>query len=280
MILLADSGSTKTNWCLLSKKGYQAIFSTDGINPFYRTSDDIEAELRAGLVPKLNAAIEEIYFYGAGIINEAKKNVIRIALKRLFPGTAIEIQSDLLAAAHATLAGEPGIICILGTGSNSGLYNGTSIIEHVPPLGFILGDEASGAVLGKKLLADYLKGVMPESISVAFKLQFNYTYSEFMDQVYKKESPNRSLAQLVPFIKQHIDKNYCQKLVEYSLIEFVERNISQYSNYKNLQISFIGSVAYHFSDQLKRVFKKQYLKLGEIQRDPMNGLILYYQNKK
>ena len=159
MILIADSGSTKTIWCLLSKKGNPALFSTTGINPFFRNSDDIEAELKTGLVPKLNSGIEKVFFYGAGIINDAKKNVIRTALKRLFPGTQIEINSDLLAAAHATLGKNQGIACILGTGSNSGLYDGDSVIENVPPLGFILGDEGSGAVLGKKLLADYLKGV-------------------------------------------------------------------------------------------------------------------------
>jgi glucosamine kinase len=279
MILIADSGSTKTNWCLLSKKGNQTVFSTDGINPFFRTSDDIETELRIGLIPKLNSAVKEIYFYGAGIINEAKINVIRTALKRLFPGTLIEIQSDLLAAAHSTLGRNPGIVCILGTGSNSGVYDGISIVEHVPPLGFILGDEASGAVLGRKLLADYLKGVMPEQLSKEFKMQFNSGYAEFMDQVYKKDKPNRSLARYVPFIKQHIDEIYCEKLVENSMNEFVERNIAQYTNFKELPISFVGSVAYHFSSQLKKVFKKHHLKLREIEKDPMNGLIRYYQNK-
>ncbi len=280
MILIADSGSTKTNWCILSKKGNQASFSTDGINPFFRTPEDIEAELRAGLIPKLNySKIEEIFFYGAGIINETKRNIIRVALKRLFPGTAIEIQSDLLAAAHATLGKNPGIICILGTGSNSGLYDGNSIIEHVPPLGFILGDEASGAVMGKQLLADYLKGVMPNHLAKQFKLQFPSKYAEFMEQVYKKEKPNRYLAQLVPFLKQNIDENYCWKLVENSINEFVERNLFQYPDFKDQRVCFVGSVAYHFRDQLRNVFKRQHLKLGEIEKDPMNGLVLFYQNK-
>ena len=280
MILIADSGSTKTNWCLLNKKGSPAFFSTAGINPFFRTSEDIESELRSGLIPKLNSAVEKIFFYGAGVINEAKKNVIRTALKRLFPATNIEIKSDLLAAAHATLGKNPGIVCILGTGSNSGLYDGTSIVEHVSPLGFILGDEGSGAVLGKKLLADYLKGVLPEHLSKQFKIQFTTEYAEFMEHVYKKEKPNRYLAQLVPFIKQNIDDTYCKKLVENSLTEFVERNIAQYSNFKDHRISFVGSVAYHFQDQLKTLLIKQHLKLGEIEKDPINGLIRYYQDKK
>ena len=280
MILIADSGSTKTNWCILGKKGRPVILSTNGINPFFRTSDDIETELRTHLIPKINLTINNIYFYGAGIINESKKNVIRIALKRLFPATKIEIQSDLLAVAHATLGENPGIACILGTGSNSGLYDGISIVKHVPPLGFILGDEASGAVLGKKLLADCLKGVMPEHLSRQFKMQFTAEYTEIMEYVYKKDKPNRYLAQFVPFIKQNINEIYCKKLVENSLNEFVERNLYQYPDFKDYKICFVGSVAYHFLDQLKNVFKKQHLKLGEIAKDPMNGLILYYQNKK
>ncbi len=279
MILIADSGSTKTTWCLLSKKGNQALFTTTGINPFFRNVEDIEAELKSGLVPKLNSAVEKVYFYGAGIINENKKNIIRTALKRLFPGTHIQINSDLLAAAHATLGKNQGIACILGTGSNSGLYNGDSIIKHVPPLGFILGDEGSGAVLGKKLLADYLKGVLPGHLSKYFKIQFTSDYGEIMEQVYKKEKPNRFLAQFVPFIKQHINETYCKELVENSFAEFVERNIFQYNDYSNHEICFVGSVAYHFNDQLNNVFKKQHLKLGEIEKNPINGLVRYYQNK-
>ncbi len=280
MILIADSGSTKTTWCLITKKGNPAFFTTTGINPFFRNSDDIEAELKMGLVPKLNSAVERIFFYGAGIINDTKKNIIRTALKRLFPGTEIEINSDLLAAAHATLGRNQGIVCILGTGSNSGLYNGENIIEHVPPLGFILGDEGSGAILGKKLLADYLKGVLPEHLSKQFKIQFTSTYGEFMEHIYKKEKPNRYLAQFVPFIMKNIDDSYCKKLVDNSLTEFVDRNITQYTSFKDHRISFVGSVAFHFQDQLRTVLKKQHLKLGEIEKDPINGLSRYYQNKK
>ncbi|MBN2636361.1 MAG: ATPase [Prolixibacteraceae bacterium] len=281
MILIADSGSTKTTWCLINKKGSPAFFSTSGINPFFRTSDDIVDELKSSLIPKLNySRIEKIYFYGAGIINDAKKNVIRAALKQLFPATFIEINSDLLAAAHATLGNNKGITCILGTGSNSGLYDGNSIIEHIPPLGFILGDEGSGAVLGKKLIADYLKGVMPENLSKQFKMQYNSPYPVFMESVYKKEKPNQYLAQFVPFINMNISEIYCNKLVENSFVEFVERNISQYTNYNSHKICFVGSVAYHFQDQLKNVFKKQHLQLGEIEKDPINGLLRFYQNKK
>lgn len=278
MILIADSGSTTTNWCLLNKKGTTSLFSTSGINPFFRTSEDIESELRKDLIPNLQQTVDKIYFYGAGIINESKKNVIRVALKRLFPATQIEINSDLLAAAHATLGRNQGIICILGTGSNSGLYNGNSIIEHVPPLGFILGDEGSGAVLGKKLLADYLKGVLPETLSKQFEMQYTTEYTEFMEHVYKKEKPNRYLAQFVPFLKQHINDPYSKKLIENSFSEFVERNIVQYSKFNDHQISFVGSVAYHFQDQLKKVLRKQHLNLGEIEKDPISGLQKYYQN--
>jgi len=277
MILIADSGSTKTSWYYSKGKNHSEKFSTSGINPFFRSAKDIVVELRNDLVPKINSGIFEIYFYGAGIINEEKKDVVKSALSQLFPLAKIEVQSDLLAAARALLGNKKGIACILGTGTNSCLYDGNNIIEHIPPLGYILGDEGSGAFLGRKLLADFLKGIMPPEISERFQKQFPENYAEFMENVYKKEKPNKFLAQFVPFLYENKNNNYCRQLIENSFIDFIDRNVKFYSNYKKLEICFIGGVAFFFEEQLKSVLNKYGLKLGTVLQEPLDSLTEFHK---
>jgi glucosamine kinase len=279
MKLIADSGSTKTSWCLSGNNDFTEYFSTGGLNPFFRSTEDIANELREKLFPKINAEIAEIYFYGAGIINEEKGNIVKNALLQFFPKAKIEVQSDLLAAARGTLGNESGIACILGTGSNSCLYNGSEIIDHVPPLGFILGDEGSGSVIGRKLVGDFLKRIMPENISDKFKNQFQLSYAEFMEGVYKKEKPNKFLSQFVPFVKENIADEYCIKLVENSFEEFIKRNIFRYSGFREQPICFIGSVAFHFHDQLKNALEKNHLQINLVLKEPLKGLLKFHINK-
>ncbi len=174
---------------------------------------------------------------------------------------------------------EKGIACILGTGSNSCLYNGTEIIEHVPPLGFILGDEGSGSVLGRKLVGDFLKGIMPENISEEFKNRFQITYAGFLEGVYKREKPSQFLAQFVPFLKENISEGYCVELVENSFQEFIDRNVSQYSSFHEYPVSFVGSVAFYFQDQLKKVLNKNQLQLKIVLKEPLKGLLKFHTEK-
>lgn len=279
MILIADSGSTKTSWCLTGNTGLPEIFSTDGMNPFFRNTEDIASEIRIKLLPETGSEVNEIHFYGAGVINQKKGNIVKNALQILYPKAEIEVQSDLLAAARATLGKDEGIACILGTGSNSCLYNGSEITEHVPPLGFILGDEGSGAVLGRKLVADFLKGIMPENISNKFKTQFQLTYSDFLEGVYKKEKPNKFLAQFVPFLHENIDSEYCSNLVENSFDEFIKRNVLSYSGFQIQPISFVGSVAFYFQEQLKNVLEKNHLQFKTVLKEPLNGLLKFHTEK-
>jgi N-acetylglucosamine kinase-like BadF-type ATPase len=273
MILIADSGSTKTTWCFISAANKTEFFSTSGINPYFRTTEDIVNELKRELLPKLDGPVESIFFYGAGIINEEVGEVVKRALTQLFAYAKSEVQSDLLAAARATLKNESGIACILGTGSNSCLYNGITITEHVPPLGFILGDEGSGAVLGKKLLADVLKGIIPGNLAEKFRQKFSFQYADYLQKVYKQERVNTFLASLVPFVHENIQNDYCKKLVEDSFREFLVRNIFQYSDYRNQSVCFVGSVAFYFADILKRVMLDEGLEPGIILKEPMEGLI-------
>lgn len=279
MILIADSGSTKTTWYFSGGKNSGEYFTTSGINPFFRNTKNIIVELEENLFPRIKGKVEQIYFYGAGIINKEKGHVVRLALTHFFPDAIIEVQSDLIAAARATLGNENGIACILGTGCNSGLYNGSEIVEHIPPLGFILGDEGSGSVLGRKLLADFLKGIMPKNLSEQFKNRYPFDYSEFLEKVYKREKPNKFLAQFVPFIKENMDEEYCRLLVENSFNDFVQRNIFRYPNFGKLIVCFVGSVAFYFREELESVLQKNKLKTGLIVKDSMAGLIKYHTKK-
>lgn len=279
MIIIADSGSTKTSWCLTGNDGLTMFYQTGGLNPFFRSTEEIADEIREKLIPNIGAEIHGIYFYGAGVINEEKGNIVKNALLQFFPKAQIEVQSDLLAAARATLRRESGIACILGTGSNSCLYNGSEITEHVPPLGFILGDEGSGSVLGRKLTGDFLKGIMPENIAEKFRVRFPLSYADFMEGVYKKEKPNKFLAQFVPFIHENIETSYCSKLIENSFDEFITRNIFSYSGFREQPVCFVGSVAFYFQEQLLNVLLKNKLKIKIVLKEPLNGLIQYHTEK-
>jgi N-acetylglucosamine kinase-like BadF-type ATPase len=279
MILIADSGSTKTSWCLIDGIDFTEYCSTGGLNPFFRSTGNIVDEIQLKLLPKTGTNIDQIFFYGAGIINPEKGDIVKNALNKLYPKAKIEVQSDLLAAARSTLGNEKGIACILGTGSNSCLYNGMEIVEHVPPLGFILGDEGSGSVLGRKLVGDFLKGVMPKNISEEFQNRFQITYADFMEGVYKNEKPNQFLAQFVPFIHENILNEYFVHLVENSFQEFINRNISMYSGFREQALSFVGSVAYYFQTQLKNVLNKNQLQLKTVLKEPLKGLLKFHTEK-
>ncbi len=279
MILIADSGSTKTSWCFISEEGKTEFFSTSGINPYFRTTKDIQEELTSDLVAKIKGDVRRIHFYGAGIVNNEVGNVVKDALTSLFSVATVEINSDLLAAARATLQNRTGIACILGTGSNSCLYNGEKIVEHVPPLGFILGDEGGGATLGRKVLADFLKGIMPEDLAEKFSQKYPYQYADYLQKVYKEEQPGKFLASLVPFIHENIQNNYCNALVKNSFCEFLVRNVFQYSNVQNQKICFTGSVAFYFKDILIEVLKEYDLNPGVILKEPMEGLVKFHSKK-
>ncbi len=272
MILIADSGSTKTSWFFFKDFNHSEKISTNGINPFFRTTESIVAELQKDLIPKTGTSISEIYFYGAGIIDSKKAKTVKDALQQLFTTAKIEVESDLLAAARATFQNEKGIACILGTGANTCLYNGKQITGHVPPLGFILGDEGSGAVLGRKLVADYLKGILPNDLSQKFSNQFQLNYAGFLESVYKKERPNKFLAQFTPFLYNNINDDYCANLVTNSFRDFIERNIKLYSGYQDETIRFVGSVAYYFQPQLKEAMQLTELNYGGVLKEPLDGL--------
>jgi N-acetylglucosamine kinase-like BadF-type ATPase len=276
MKLIADSGSSKTAWKIISASGETKDIKTSGINPFFRTEEDIYLELKKDLLPETGTDIQEIYFYGAGIVNAEKGDIIRRALNRLYTKATVETHSDVLGAARALFGNQAGIACILGTGSNACIYDGEKIAQGISPLGFILGDEGSGAVMGRKLLGDYFKEMMPATLRDEFSQRFALTREEALNRVYRSEKPNQFLAQFVPFLSEHENSFYCQGLVQQSFMEFFERNVAKLPGYTSYPIGFIGSVAFHFSQLLNNTASYFGYEKTIILKDPIDGLGTYY----
>ena len=279
MILIADSGSTKTDWCVVEKGKLIQQISTKGTNPFFQSEEEISNEIATALLPQLTTnAFDAVYFYGAGCGFPDKIAMVHRAIIQHLQvsGDEVEVNTDMLAAARGLCGHEAGIACILGTGSNSCFYNGEEIISNISPLGFILGDEGSGAVLGKLLVGDVLKNQLPSTIKEAFLKQFDLTVPEIIDRVYRQPFPNRFLASLSPFLAQHLDEPAIRTLVLNSFIAFLRRNVMQY-DYKQYPAHFIGSVAHCYKDILQEAAQQTGIQVGKILQSPMEGLIQYHQ---
>lgn len=279
MRLIADSGSTKTDWCLMEGSTVMKHIKTKGINPFFETEKEIEYELSNALVPKLprGAKIDAIHFFGAGCTPEKSPILARALMMQVSDEARVEVNSDMVGAARALAGHEPGIVCILGTGSNSCEYDGEKIIKNVSPLGFILGDEGSGAVLGKILVGDLLKNQLGEELKEKFLTQYRLTTAEIIDRVYRQPFPNRFLASLQPFLEENLDNEAIFYLVMEAFSHFIARNVMQY-DYQHLPVHFTGSVAYAYRTVLEKSAELTGIQLGKITKSPMEGLIAYYGN--
>lgn len=274
MILIADSGSTKTHITILDRKSIVKSIYMPGLNPFYQTESQISQIINENLSYLTN--IDCIYFFCAGCSFIGKKIILKNALSYLFPKADIFVESDLLAACKALFGDKDGIACILGTGSNSCSYINGKIEKNVSPLGYILGDEGSGAVLGKKLVANCLKQIYSKNIEQDFYNKFSINPTIIMDKVYKESFPNRFLASLVPFIVENIHKAEMQDLVYSSFNDFFVRNVLQYEKNKDLPLGFVGSISYQFQNILQEVALKHSFVIKQIYKEPMEGLISYY----
>ena len=281
MILIADSGSTKTDWCVVENGQPIQQISTKGINPFFQSEEEISNEIATSLLPQLKTnALDAVYFYGAGCGFPDKIAMVHRAItKHLQIKREVEVNTDMLAVAHGLCQHEAGIACIMGTGSNSCYYDGKQIVSNVSPLGFILGDEGSGAVLGKLLVGDILKNQMTPELKEKFLKQFVLTPADIIDHVYRKPFPNRFLASLSPFLAQNIDEPCIHALVLGSFKSFLKRNVMQYENFRNSKVHFIGSVAFYYKTILAEAAQEMNIQLGTIIKSPMEGLIKYHSGK-
>ncbi|MBR6659843.1 MAG: ATPase [Paludibacteraceae bacterium] len=272
--ILFDSGSTKTDIRIICNRQITEL-QCAGINPFYQNGDEIYHALRNCFGQDENLEEFNIFFYGAGCSFEEKKEIVRSALSHLFPKSCIIIENDLLGAARALLQRKNGIACILGTGANSCLYQGGEIIKNVPPLGYILGDEGSGANIGKLLVADILKGIAPQEVILRFYEEEKCSCEEIMNRIYKGSFPNRYLATFSKHIYRHIDEIYFQNLILEAFDNFFKRNIVQYDPTVK-EIGFVGSIALHFAPQLEITAQKYGYSIQQILKSPIEGLITYH----
>ncbi len=278
MIIIADSGSTKTDWSIALQSEILKRISTEGINPFFQTDEEIASIIEKQLLPHLvDIEIERLYFYGAGCVFPEQIGRVRHTLAPLI-NSPIEVDSDLLAAARALCGNQSGIACILGTGSNSCYYDGTQIIDNVSPLGYVLGDEGSGAALGKLLVGDCLKGQLSPKLKEAFFQHFQLTPPEILDRVYKHPFPNRFLASLSPFLLEHINEPCIHQLVLESFKSFFRRNVNTY-NRPELPVHFVGSIAYYYQTILAEAAEQMHITLGNIHQSPMEGLVAFHSTR-
>lgn len=276
MKLIADSGSTKTAWCIADKDGCVAQFHTAGINPFYMEPAGIIDELQQ-LRETLATPVEQIYFYGAGVASPQMSQLLCHCLLEVFPEATAQAHTDLLGAARALCRHEPGMAGILGTGSNSCFYDGKEITDSVPPCGFILGDEGSGAAIGKRLVADYLKRRLPEALHTAFHESTGLTKEDILERVYRQAFPNRFLASLVKFLDAHSHEDYVQELLANSFDQFFTHNIMHY-DYKHYPLHLLGSVAFYFQDSLKAAAARRGICIGKIETTALPGLLLFHDH--
>jgi glucosamine kinase len=280
MILIVESGSTKTAWRLIKDPNapYDS-FTSSGINPYYQTTTEIVASQDQILAGFAGLPIQAIYYYGTGVTGDAQCEVIAAAFRPYFPPTcSLEIQNDLIAAARSLCGKEAGIACILGTGSNSGYWDGSRISAQIPPLGFWLGDEGSGGHLGKSLVLSYLHGQMPTELRMVFEKRFGVLDRlTILDKAYKQAFPNRWFASFSKFLFDHRKEAFCYGLIEQSFEAYICLYLKRYLEAPVFH--FTGSVAFYYSDILKQVMKKNGLNVGHISEGPMAGLCLYHKGE-
>ena len=275
--LIADSGATKAEWCLL-KNGKKKTLFTQGISPYFLNTNQIaELVTKEFAVHFRKLTIEHIYYYGTGCSNIENAKSIKAALTRVFPHASVNVNTDLMAAARAVCGHEKGIACILGTGSNSCYYNGKNIVRNSPGIGYVLGDEGSGAYLGKKVLQYYLYDTFDEDLRARFDARFVTTTSEILDSVYKKPLPNRYMASYALFLAENRGHYMIENIIEDGLNDFFFQHLCKYNEVWKFPVHFVGSVASGFKDVLEQLCKSYEFEMGKVLKNPMEGLVKYHE---
>lgn len=277
MIAIADSGSSKIDWAVIDGPRIAARFTTAGVNPAVMPPEVLREAL-SGARTHLEAVgpVRKLWFYGAGCLPELEKPTAALLCETLPAVKEAEVASDLLGAARSLLGREPGIACILGTGSNSCLYNGSVIADNVSPLGFILGDEASGAALGKRFVADVFKRRLPEDVCRGFMERYGLDRAEVIRRVYREPAANRFLASFAPFIKEHLAVAEVRQPVVEAMRSFISRNLSNYAGFGHLPLRFCGSIAANFADCLREAAQAEGCTIDRIEQSPIEGLLKYH----
>ena len=279
MILIAESGSTSTDWRIIHGNGRVDELRTVGINPSQRTEEEVFTEISTNVKPNITATIEQVYYYGTGVATEELVALMVSVLRKIFTeAKVVEAYSDLLASARAICGKQAGIACILGTGSNSCLYDGQKIIDNVPAGGYVLGDEGSGSAMGRKLLNAFLKRGLPEDIHSKLQEEYSLTMAEIIQQVYRQGHNSRYLASFTRFMNEHIANSAVRGIVAASLGEFFDNNVLKYADYKKYPVGFVGSIAHHFLPILKEEAEKREITIGRIIQAPIDELVAYHKS--
>lgn len=281
MILIADSGSTKTDWRLVRDNHDIVPLKCMGFNPYFQDTPTISNELKEKVVPSLQPEkISAVYFYGAGCSSDSKCEVVEKAIRENFPNAEIEVDHDLLGAARAICGHEEGIAAILGTGSNACYYDGKFIREQLFSLGYMLGDEGSGGNMGKRLITRYLSDILDPHLTELFREKYPYTKEEILETIYKKPLPNRFLASFSTFVKDHINHPEMEKIVRDSFSDFYDNQVLRFKKAKEVPMSCVGSVGFYFADLLREVGKEKGVMVKNIAETPIAKLTEYHLNNQ
>lgn len=277
MILIVDSGATTTEWVFVRNNEIVKRHLGPGFNPYYFKDENYLIKLEEEISNEIHFAdIETIYFYGSGCSSETNCALVKSSLWESFPNANIHLHHDLYGAAVALCGKEVGIACILGTGSNSCLWNGEEILENVPSLGYLLGDEGSGTYLGKIILAEILIEAAPKEISELFYERYDMDLPTILDKMYKEPNPNKFLSSISKFAYDHISNPWIKKMVERNFNDFIDKQVSKYTEFENHEISFVGSVAFGFQDILIEVLKSRNLIPGKFIKSPIDDLVKFH----
>src|SRR5688572_10166704 len=276
-ILIADSGSTKCEWCLLNGNK-KDIVVTQGLSPYFLNATQIESILRNELLPSVKTRqVQAVYFYGTGCLNPANAKLVQKAIKAVFHDAEVHVTHDLMGAAKALCGDEKGLACILGTGSNSCFYNGKKIVKNSPGIGYVLGDEGSGAYLGKKVIQYYMYDTFDEDLRSRFDAKYITTPVEILDNVYKKPLPNRYLATFTMFLAENRGHYMIENIIEDGLNDFFFQHLNKYNEVWKYPVNFVGSVADGFKDVIQGLCASYEFELGTILKNPMQGLVTYHK---
>lgn len=278
MILIADSGSTKTDWRLIDEKYEVNKFRTVGLNPFFVDRLHIEKIIKGTFNIK-NTKVDKIYFYGAGCASLNNCNIVKYSITSVFNNAEVFVFTDLLGAARALFGNEKGIVAILGTGANTAFYDGNKFVKSISSLGYIMGDEGSGAYLGKMFIAGFLNEELPSNLSNKFIEEYRLTKEKIIEIIYSKPFPNRFLASFSKFLYNNKDDKYVLNLLEYNFNQFFDKTICKYDLYDKQIIRLVGSIAFYFENELKSVALKRNIKIDKIIKNPIESLVNYHLDR-
>lgn len=280
-ILIADGGSTKTSWCLIEASEIKIMFETEGYHPFFVQSNYIKDSLSHNLpqiVKENTQRVSHVFFYSAGGgYSQKTDNILVAGMRKIFPEAYIDIETDLLAAARSLLGKKEGFAAILGTGTNTCIYNGEKIAQNIESLGFLLGDEGSGSHIGKRIIGDYIREVMSNDIRARFYNTFQLSSTDLINKVYEHTTPNRYCASFAKFAGEHLKSDlYFYNLIYNSFNDLFQNIVSKYTNYTEYTFNCVGSIGYYFQEILEQVANEYGMKIGKIEKDPMKGLISFH----